>query len=303
MTERIVVALGGNALLVRGEAPDAATQRGHLVAAARSLAGLTAGHEVVVVHGNGPQVGMLAVESESDPSLARPYPLGDLVAESQGLIGSWVAQELAAVGGGPVVALVTHVLVDEADPAFGKPSKFVGATYDEATAARLARRHAWTIARDGVAWRRVVASPRPLDVMELPFAERLVGSGTTVVLAGGGGIPVVRRGPGRWETVEAVVDKDYSAALVADRLGADLLVILTDVDGVMTGFGTERQSLLRQVSADELGELELPAGSMGPKAEAACSFVRGAPHRRAAIGALSAAAQVVDGSAGTQVRN
>lgn len=295
---RIVVAIGGNALLERGEVPDAATQRKRLAAAAPALSALAAEHRLVLVHGNGPQVGLLAVESETDTSLSRPYPLADLVAESQGLIGSWLQQDLAP---GSAATLVTHVVVDEDDPAFAAPSKFIGATYDEAAARRLASRHGWTVRRDGEAWRRVVASPRPREVIELPAAATLLDAGVTVVMAGGGGVPVVRRREGL-RTVDAVIDKDYAASLIADRLDADLLVILTDVEGVMTDFGTAKARLLDSASVHELNAMRLPGGSMGPKVQAAASFVATGAGRRAAIGALDDARTVVAGHAGTQIR-
>lgn len=297
---RIVVAIGGNALLLRGEAPDAATQRTHLAAAARSLAALCAGNQVVVVHGNGPQVGMLALESEADPALSRPYPLGDLVAESQGLIGSWIEQALVGANVGRVATLVTHVGVDPADPAFAAPTKLIGQVYDDATAGALADRHGWTVRPDGAGWRRVVPSPQPVSIEELPVAGMLLERGVTVVLAGGGGIPVVRR-DASLEPVEAVIDKDRVAALAADRLDADLLVVLTDVEGVMTGFGTPEQAVVRSAAPGDLDPALFPAGSMGPKVAAACDFVAGGVRRRAAIGALGDAERVVRGAAGTQI--
>lgn len=295
---RVVVAIGGNALLERGETPDAETQRKRLAAAAPALRALAAEHELVLVHGNGPQVGMLAVESESDRSLHHPYPLSDLVAESQGLIGSWLQQDLAPAG--RVASLVTHVVVDENDPAFEAPSKFIGATYERAVAHRLAARHGWTVRPDGDRWRRVVASPRPVEVIELPVAATLLVAGIAVVMAGGGGVPVTR-GQDGLRTVDAVIDKDYAAALVADRLAADLLVILTDVEGVMTDFGGPDETLLHDVSAEELDGIPLPAGSMGPKVTAATAFVRGGQGRRAAIGVLAQAERVVAARAGTQI--
>jgi carbamate kinase len=303
---RVVVALGGNALLRRGEVPDAAIQRRHLTGVVRQLAELAAGHEVLVVHGNGPQVGLLAVESEADPALTAPYPLGDLVAESQGLIGSWIQQELLDEEC-PAITLVTQVEVDGEDPAFEAPSKPIGAVYDEDTARRLAAAHGWTVRADGPGWRRVVASPEPVDVLGLDAASRLVRDGYVVVLGGGGGVPVRRirdplREPG-WESVEAVVDKDLVAALIADRTRSDLLVVLTDVDGVLRDFGTDHASLLEQASADELDALPLAAGSMGPKARACARFVRGGRHRRAAIGRLEDLAYLVAGAAGTQVHS
>lgn len=297
---RIVIAIGGNALLQRHEAPDAATQRKHLTAAAEALAGITAHNEVVLVHGNGPQVGMLALESESDTHLTRPYPLGDLVAESQGLIGSWIQQELANAGGGQAYTLVTHVVVDAEDPAFDTPTKFIGEVYQEAAAKQLASTHGWSVRPDAGGWRRVVPSPQPRGLIELPAAETLLRLGRTVIIGGGGGIPVTR-GDGRQQPVEAVVDKDYVAAVIARQLNAELLVILTDVEGVIADYGTPAATLIRSASSEDLETLALPAGSMGPKVEAACSFIQGSTGTRAAIGALSQAEMVIRGTAGTQI--
>ncbi|ROR90235.1 carbamate kinase [Nocardioides aurantiacus] len=297
---RLVVALGGNALLRRGERPDAAVQLEHVAQAAPALAAVAAAHEVVLVHGNGPQVGLLAVESAADRSLSAPYAFSDLVAETQGLIGYWLQQGLANAGlATPVVTLVTQTVVDASDPAFGHPSKPVGAVLGEVEARDQARAHGWSVARDGGGWRRVVASPLPQRVVELEIAEHLLGQGVTVVLAGGAGVPVVE-GPRGLEGVDAVVDKDFTAALVAERLGADALVMLTDVEAVMSGFGTPGRRPLGAVTTADLAREDFPAGSMGPKVAAACQFVD-RTGGRAAIGSLETAAEVVAGTAGTQV--
>ena len=298
---RIVIALGGNALLHRGERPDAAPQLDHVARVAGPLAELAAVHEVVLVHGNGPQVGLLALESAADRSLTRPYPLGDLVAETQGLIGYWLQQAIGRTLTGRIVTLVTQTVVDADDPAFASPTKFVGSVYDEPEAKNLAAEHEWTFAEDGTSWRRVVASPVPRRIVETETADHLLRLGTTVVLAGGGGVPVVQ-GEHGLEGAEAVVDKDLVAALIAQELGADLLVVLTDVPAVMTAFGTPEQRPLGDVTPDELDGQQHTSGSMGPKIEAVCQFVR-ATGRRAAIGALDDAAAVFVGSAGTQVRS
>ena len=254
----------------------------------------------MLVHGNGPQVGMLAIESASDVSLTEPYPFSELVAETQGLIGYWLQQALTNAGlDGPVVTLVTQTVVDGDDPAFGDPTKFVGAVYDEPTARAHAEDHGWTVRQDGEGWRRVVPSPLPLRIAEIETAQVLLGHGTTVVLGGGGGVPVVD-GPEGLRGVDAVVDKDYVAALVATQLDADLLVMLTDVSSVMTDFGTLEQQPIRHVSGHNLRALVFPAGSMGPKVTAACDFVRDT-RGRAAIGSLREADDVVAGAAGTQV--
>ncbi|WP_341925354.1 carbamate kinase [Nocardioides psychrotolerans] len=298
---RLVVALGGNALLRRGEKPDAAIQQEHVAEAAPALARIAGDHQLVLVHGNGPQVGMLALESAADPTLTRPYPFSDLVAETQGVIGYWLQQGLANAGlVTPVVTLVTQTLVDADDPAFQDPTKFVGSVYDESHARELAEAGGWTVKPDGDGWRRVVASPRPSGIVEIEIARALLEQGTTVVLGGGGGVPVVRT-PRGLLGVEAVVDKDYVAALVAETLGADLLVMLTDVSAVQTDYGTPQARALHRVSVADLDALDLPDGSMGPKVEAACAFAT-RTGGRAAIGSLPDAAAVVAGTAGTQVR-
>jgi len=298
---RIVVGLGGNALLPRGEAPDAAVQLAHVARAAPALARVAEDHELVLVHGNGPQVGMLALESAGDPALSRPYAFSELVAETQGLIGYWLQQALGNAGlTRPVVTLVTQTVVDPEDPAFADPTKLVGAVYPEADARRLAATKGWAVRPDGDGWRRVVPSPRPTRIVEIETARTLLQHGTTVVLAGGGGVPVVESVPTTLTGVDAVVDKDYVAAMVAARLGADALVLLTDVAAVMTDHGTPQQRPIRHVGVRNLDPAVFAAGSMGPKVGAAVQFVTGTGGR-AAIGSLDEVADVVAGSAGTQV--
>lgn len=297
---RVVVALGGNALLRRGERPDAAPQVDQVRHVAGPLAKLARDHELVVVHGNGPQVGLLALESAADTSLSRPYPLGDLVAETQGLIGYWLQQALRRFSPTPVVTLVTQTVVHADDPAFAAPTKFVGSVYTEDEAKQLGVEHDWTFARDGEKWRRVVASPLPQRVVESETADLLLRHGVTVVLAGGGGVPVTEDDDGL-EGIEAVVDKDMVAAHVAQELGAELLVILTDVPAVMTGWGTPQQHPLGVVRVDDLASTTFPAGSMGPKVEAVCDFVRSTGNR-AAIGSLADVFEVIAGTKGTQVQ-
>jgi carbamate kinase len=296
---RIVIALGGNALLHRGERPDAAPQLSQVAKVGAPIADLAREHEVVLVHGNGPQVGLLALESAADASLTRPYPLGDLVAETQGLIGCWLQQAISRTLSSPVVTLVTQTVVDADDPAFANPTKFVGSVYDEPEAKTLQTEYEWTFARDGEAWRRVVASPRPRHVVEIGTADLLLSNGVTVVLAGGGGVPVTES-PQGLRGIEAVVDKDLVAAHIAMELHADLLVVITDVPAVMIEFGTPQQRPLTAATPADLAELQFPGGSMGPKIEAVCQFVRASGHR-AAIGSLDDIAAVVCGSSGTQV--
>lgn len=298
---RVVIALGGNALLRRGERPDAAVQLAHLTAAAPGLAEIAAEHEVVVVHGNGPQVGLLALESVADESLSRAYPLSDLVAETQGVIGYWIQQALANAGlSRPVVTLVTQTVVDAADPAFDEPTKFVGMGYAADIAHAIAAKNGWQVRRDGDDWRRVVPSPLPQRVVELDIAEVLLQNQTTVVLAGGGGVPVIETATGL-AGVEAVVDKDFVAALIATELHAELLVMLTDVAAVFADFGTPSARALGAISVGDLEALSFPSGSMGPKVSAACRFVR-ATSGRAAIGSLDDAGAVLAGTSGTQIR-
>lgn len=297
---RVVLAVGGNALLPRGGRLDASVQLNQVRRIGPALARLAAEHELVVVHGNGPQVGMLALESSSDPALSVPYPLDDLVAETQGMIGYWLQQSIASHGGGPAVTIVSQTVVDPLDPAFENPTKFIGPAYDRGRAESLAAQNGWVVKADGGVWRRVVPSPRPRAVVELEVVDHLVRRGVTVVVAGGGGIPVTGSGE-TWTGVEAVVDKDLTAALIAERLGADLLVIATDVEAVIAGYGTPAAVPILSATPEDLDRLDLPAGSMGPKVEAAAAFVRNTGGR-AVIGSLDDLETIVAGNAGTQVR-
>ncbi|MCZ4125911.1 carbamate kinase [Streptomyces sp. H39-S7] len=298
---RIVVAIGGNALLRRGERPDATVQVDHIRAAAQALAPLALRHELIICHGNGPQVGMLSLESENDPELTHPYPFDALVAQTQGMIGYWLARSLRNAGvSKPVMSLVTQTLVDPSDPAFTTPAKFVGPGYPYEQARQLADRHGWTIAADGDRWRRVVASPAPQRIIEQESIDRLLDHDSIVICGGGGGIPVAEDGAGQLRGVEAVVDKDATAALLAVAVKADRLLILTDVPAVMERFGTPQATPLRRLTLDTRETRHFPAGSMGPKI-AACRHFVGTTGRPAAIGALDAAAAVLAGDAGTVV--
>ena len=297
---RIVAALGGNALLQRGEPPDAGTQQGHIVKAVAALAPLAREHELVITHGNGPQVGLLALESARNPALSQPYPFDVLGAQTQGMIGYWLAQALQnALPGREVACLVSRTLVRADDPAFGAPAKFVGPVYDREQAAELAARQGWTMRPDGPAWRRVVPSPEPAELLDLPVIRRLAADGVIVICAGGGGVPVTRR-PGGLQGAEAVVDKDLTAALLARDLGAGSLLLLTDVPAVQEGYGTPRARPIGRISAARLRAMGFAAGSMGPKVEAACRFAE-ATGNIAAIGQLEDAADLAAGTAGTQV--
>ncbi|WP_340681386.1 carbamate kinase [Amycolatopsis coloradensis] len=299
---RILVALGGNALLRRGERPDADLQQVNVRAAAEALAELATEHEVVLTHGNGPQVGMLALESAADPALTRPYPLDVLGAQTQGMIGYLLGQALRnVVPGKQVATLVTQTLVSVADPAFGDPTKFVGPVYTEEQAASLAAERDWTVRQDGPSWRRVVPSPRPQRVVETPVIRALAEAGTIVVCAGGGGVPVVRdEHTGRLRGVEAVVDKDQTAALLAEALDADALLLLTDVPAVIDDYGTPHATPIHHTTPARLRSRDFPAGSMGPKVDAACRFVE-LTGNTAAIGALDSPAAMLRGIEGTVI--
>src|SRR6185503_12812615 len=298
---RIVVALGGNALLQRGQAADADAQRENVAVAVRALAELAAEHEVVVTHGNGPQVGLLALQGEAYGAEVAPYPLDVLGAESEGMIGYLLDQELVNVlGGRQVATLLTQVIVDADDPAFARPTKFIGPVYFRSDADILAAERGWHVAPDGPRWRRVVASPEPRSIVELPTIRLLVEAGVLVVCVGGGGIPVMVDQDGRLHGVEGVIDKDLAAALLAEGLGADALLMLTDVDGVQVNWGTPQARLLRNISAGELGGMTFAAGSMGPKVRAACRFAE-RTGGLAAIGSLADAAAILEGRGGTRI--
>jgi carbamate kinase len=292
---RIVAALGGNALARRGEEPTAERQVENVRAAASQLAELArAGHELIVTHGNGPQVGMLAAQPGA-------LPLDVLGAESEGMIGYWIERELAnLLPDRAIAALLTQVEVDANDPAFASPTKPVGAQYEEDAARALAAERGWEIAWDGAAYRRVVASPEPRSIVELATIALLVRHEVIVICVGGGGIPVVRDRFGALHGCEAVIDKDSSAALLADQLDADFLLLMTDVAGIFEEWPTRAEQPLREASREVLESLDLDEGSMGPKVRAACRFAS-QPGRRAGIGALTDAAQIVRGERGTLV--
>jgi carbamate kinase len=298
---RLVVALGGNALLRRGEAPTADTQRRRAGEATEAIARLAREHDVVVTHGNGPQVGLLALQANAYTDVP-PYPLDVLGAETEGMIGYVLEQELQnRLPERPAVTVLTQVVVDAADPAFEHPTKPIGPVYTEEQAQRLARELGWSIARDGEHFRRVVPSPQPQRIVELAAISLLVDSGAVVVCAGGGGIPVSVNGGEDLHGVEAVIDKDLAAELLARSLDADVLLMLTDVFAVMDGWGTPDAKPIRRATAAELREREFASGSMAPKVEAACRFVE-ATGGTAAIGALEDAQRILAGDAGTVVQ-
>lgn len=302
---RIVIAIGGNALLKRGEPLSADNQARNMATSAIGLAQICAGHEVAIVHGNGPQVGLLALEASLYKEVP-PYPFDILGAESQGMIGYVIAQAMRnALPGRAVAAMLTQTLVDPNDPAFKRPTKPIGPVYTEAEVAAMTPPSDWHFAADGPHMRRVVASPKPLDIIELEAIQCLVAAGVLTVCCGGGGIPVVddlfAAGAAKQKKgVEAVIDKDLAAALLAIKLDADHLVILTDVDGIYADWMRPSQRLMQSTTVAQLQAMIFPEGSMGPKVKAACRFVAetGKP---VSIGNLQSAMAVMSGAAGTTV--
>lgn len=293
---RIVVSLGGNALSVRGQKLTGASQRDSIRVAAAALAELMeAGHQLVITHGNGPQVGYLALQGTA-------FALDVLGAETEGMIGYVLQQELDNAYEPDVhyATLLTQTEVDPADPAFSNPTKFIGPVYAQDVAERLAAEHGWSIARDGKHFRRTVPSPRPKCILELEVIRLLVDQGVIVICAGGGGIPVVAREHGSMTGVEAVIDKDHASGLLARALEADVFMMLTDVEGVYQDWSTPRQSLIRHGTVQTMRQFSFPAGSMGPKVEAACEFVE-AQHGFAAIGTLSETVGLLKGKSGTRI--
>lgn len=298
---RVVIALGGNALLRRGDRMDSEIQRRNIQTAAAAIAVIAREHRVVVTHGNGPQIGLLALQAQAYRAV-RPYPLDVLGAESEGMIGYLLEQSLAnQLPKRNVATLLTQVVVDPNDPAFSHPTKPIGPVYGAKQATQLRRQLGWTMGRDGAHYRRVVASPAPKRIIEIGAIRRLFDSGIVVVCAGGGGIPVTITKERTIWGVEAVIDKDRSAALLAKDLDADMLLLLTDVDAVHDGWGTPRARAIGRAAPGQLSRMSFEAGSMGPKVEAACRFAR-AEGKTAAIGSLRDAARILRGEAGTVVR-
>ena len=297
-----VIALGGNALMRPGERGTAAEQRANMRETAEFLRPLLASGEVVVTHGNGPQVGNELVRQERAADEVPPLPLYLAVAQTQAEIGALIEAELAPVAARPVVCLLTHVVVDEGDPAFESPTKPIGPFYSEAQARTLESERGWSVREDaGRGWRRVVPSPKPLEVVEVEAIRMLLAAGSVVIACGGGGIPVSRR-DARSNGVDAVIDKDRASALLATALDADRLLILTDVDAVYRGWGTDEREGLRRLSAAHAEKLvpELAAGSMGPKVEAAMAFARATGHE-ALVTSAAALSAALEGRAGTHI--
>lgn len=298
---RVVVALGGNALLRRGQALNAENQRENIRIAVRQLAEVHKNHQLVIAHGNGPQVGLLAL-MDAAYSAVDPYPLDVLGAETVGMIGYMIEQELGNIipFEDHIVTVLTQVLVDPADPAFQHPTKPVGPIYDRQEADRLRNEKGWSMAPDGEHFRRVVPSPLPRRIIEISAIRLLVDNGVVVICAGGGGIPTAYDDEQKLYGVEAVIDKDLASALLSTELDAEMFVMLTDVANVYTDFGTPRQRVIRAAHPAALEQLDFADGSMGPKIRGACEFVRKTGHR-SAIGQLSELVDIMKGRAGTLV--
>jgi carbamate kinase len=297
----VVAALGGNALLQRGQPLTAQVQRENVKVAAHALADIVrAGHQLVITHGNGPQVGLLALQNDAYTP-GEIYPLDVLGAQTAGMIGYLIEQEMenALQHSCPIVTLLTQVVVDLNDPAFTTPTKYIGPVYSQAEAEQRAAQSGWQIAQDGDKWRRVVASPKPIEIPDINVLQLLVAQGAVVICNGGGGIPVIRDANNYLQGIEAVIDKDLSSAFLAKQLGADALLLLTDVEAVYQGFGTPDAQPLSALTIAESHALDLPAGSMGPKITAACSFAESGGF--SAIGRLSEALALLSGQAGTHI--
>jgi len=298
---RIVIALGGNALLHRGEALSAENQRQNIKIAAAALAPIALEHQLVITHGNGPQVGLLALQDTAYQKDFH-YPLDILDAETEGMIGYLIEQELNNLlpDDHHCATLLTQIEVDPRDPAFAHPTKPIGPVYSQADAQRVAEQRGWTIAPDGNHFRRVVPSPHPQRILELSVIELLVEKQVIVICAGGGGIPVIRRSDDHLVGVEAVIDKDSASSLLARELGADAFIMLTDVDAVYRVWGEPGARAIRRISPQAIRQFSFEAGSMGPKVEAACEFVE-QTGSLAGIGQLKDAQEILTGTAGTTI--
>lgn len=296
MKKKLVIALGGNALLQRGEILSAENQKKSIQLFSQMVAQLARDYQLVIVHGNGPQVGLLALQNAAYQD-APAWPLDILVAESQGMIGFAIAQELTASNSFPVTTLMTRVEVDPNDPAFASPGKYIGPVYPPEQQAELQARYGWQMKADGQYIRRVVASPTPLKIIDSEAIRTLMDDGHLVICCGGGGIPVIAKGGG-YQGTEAVIDKDLTAAVLAKAISADHLLILTDADAVYENWGTPQARALRHVTPAELAPFAAPDGAMGPKAAAVIQFVTQTGNA-AFIGALKDAPEILAGQKGT----
>ncbi len=300
---RVVVALGGNALLERGQALSAENQLKNVKIATQQIAKIVPDNEVVIAHGNGPQVGLLALQGAAYPDVDC-YPLDVLGAETEGMIGYLIQQEMGnnLPDDKPVSTLITQVEVSKEDPAFSNPTKPIGPVYSKEEAEKLAAEKGWDIAPDGDKFRRVVPSPRPKRIFEIEPVKWLLDKGSVVVCAGGGGIPTGVDENGKLYGIEAVIDKDLCSALLAEEITADMLIIATDVDGVYLNYGKENQAKITKANPNALLKEGFAAGSMGPKVQAACEFVLNTG-KSAMIGALKDIEEMTQGTGGTLITN
>ena len=297
---RIVIALGGNALLRRGEEMTAENQRKNILLAVKSLAPIAVQNELVISHGNGPQVGLLSLQSAAYKEVEE-YPLDILGAQTEGMIGYMIEQELGNLLPIeiPIASILTMVEVDPEDPAFDNPTKPIGPIYTKEEAEKLKKEKGWSIKLDGEHWRRVVASPEPHRIFQLRPIHWLLEKNTIVICAGGGGIPTIYNKEGNLEGVEVVIDKDRASSLLAFELEADVLIMATDTEGVYLDWGTDSEKIISETTPEEIRKYDFDIGSMGPKVEAACSFVERSG-QRAVIGSLKDIEKMVNGTAGTQ---
>lgn len=299
-SKRIVIALGGNALIKRGDEMNTEVQRKNVALVADALSEIARDHELVITHGNGPQVGLLALQASS---VGKPadWPLDVLGAQSEGMIGYLIEQEMGnRLPERQYATLLTQVEVDPGDPAFDNPTKPIGPVYTKEQADELATEYGWSVAPDNEYWRRVVPSPLPKRIYEIDTIRMLVDNGVIVVCSGGGGIPTMYVEKGRINGVEAVIDKDRVGSLLARGLDADMLIILTDVPGVYSNWGEEGATPIREISPEGVKKYDFATGSMGPKVEAACEFAV-ETGETAVIGALEDLSDIIAGKAGTRV--
>ncbi|MDN3702536.1 carbamate kinase [Vibrio artabrorum] len=295
----IVVAVGGNALLQRGEVMSCENQKKSIAQTASSLAELSKGYRLVVVHGNGPQVGLLSLQNNAYKDCP-PYPFDVLGAETQGMIGYLIQQGLnAAIQDRFTTTILTRIVIDENDPAIADPTKFIGPVYTEEQAKQLAEVNQWIVKPDGAHWRRVVPSPSPKEVLEIKAIKDLLEKEHLIICGGGGGAPVVEK-DGAYVGFEAVIDKDMTAALIAEEIGAEHLLILTDGSHVCLDWGTPKEEKLENVSVEQMKKYTFPAGSMGPKVDACCLFVE-KTKQHGHIGDLSSALEIIEGKTGTHI--
>ncbi|EKM23751.1 carbamate kinase [Vibrio sp. HENC-03] len=296
----IVVAVGGNALLQRGEVMSCENQQKSIAQTASSLAELSKNYRLVIVHGNGPQVGLLSLQNNAYKDCP-PYPFDVLGAETQGMIGYLIQQGLnAAIEDRYTTTILTRIVVDENDPAVADPSKFIGPVYTEEQAKQLAEANHWVVKPDGSHWRRVVPSPKPQEILEIKAIKDLLEKEHLIICGGGGGAPVIEK-DGAYVGFEAVIDKDMTAALIAEQIGAEHLLILTDGTHVCLNWGTPQEQKLENVTIEQMKQYSFPAGSMGPKVDACCQFVE-KTGQSGHIGDLSFALEIIEGKSGTHIQ-